>query len=356
MRKWTHCPHRFPSVAQAAVFIFLACVFLFAGCGTPSRKEEKESPKESKKKKPLVIYSALKDEADAVKDAYEARYDVAINMQKFSSGEILYNLTSPEGDEKPCVELGGPSDLYVTAKSLGLLKKYTPKGAENLPGQYKDADGAWTGIYVGAIGFMSDTKKLKQEKIPVPVSWQDLLNPKLKGKIIVPNPMTSGTGFVILSTLVQVMGEDKAFAYLQKLNAGKPQYVKSGGDPGKKFLEGEGMVGIAFAHDILPVTKKIPSVVLSFPKEGTGFEIGAAALLKGCENGKEAKKFLDWLLTPDAKKLFLKANPYRLTLMGTTKHFTFPYKGIHVLPSNSEWAGDNRGRIVKKWYDEVMKK
>lgn len=346
------------SVARVRVCVFLAgAFFLLSSCGAPPQKKtDRKLPEDSGKKNMLVVYSALKEESDAIKDAYEARNDVAMTLEKFSSGEILYNLTSPEDGVKPCVWLGGPSDLFVTAKSLGLLKKYVPKGARELPEEYKDADGSWTGIYVGVIGFISNKEKLKQKKLPAPSSWNDLLNPKLKGEIIVPNPMTSGTGFIILATLVQAMGEDKAFIYLKKLNENKAQYVKSGGDPGKKMAAGEGTAGIAFAHDILPFAKKMPSLVLSFPKEGTGYEIGAVALLKGCGNVTAAKKFLDWFTSPDAKELFLKANPYRLTLMGATHSFDFPYEGVHILPNTSEWAGDNRGRIVKKWYDEVMRK
>lgn len=343
----------------SCVFL-LSVVFLLSSCGgVQDKKSEKPSKKRAvkrEKKNTLVIYSALKEEADAIKNAYEARYDVDIDLQKFSSGEILYNLTSNEGDVKPCVWVGGPSDLYVTAKSLGLLLAYVPDGARDLPKEYKDKDGYWTGLYVGAIGFISNKEKLKQKRLPVPSSWKDLLNPKFQGEIIVPNPMTSGTGFIILSTLVQLFGEGKAIAYLKKLHENKPQYVKSGGDPGKKMAAGEGAAGIAFAHDILPAMEKSAKLVMSFPKEGTGYEIGAAGLLKGCENVKEAKKFLDWLTSIDAKDLFLTANRHRLTLMGTTHSFVFPYKDIQIFPNTSEWAGSNRGRIIRKWYDEVMRK
>lgn len=346
-------------------FFLFACLafslFSLQGCGGSEKKESKKKPPleeqaQKRKENTLLVYSALKEEADAIKSAYEARFDVPVEIKKFSTGEILYELVSPEEDKKPCVWVGGPSDFFVMARSLGLLKKYVPEPAKDLPPEYLDPKGTWTGIYVGAIGFISNKDTLKKKNLAPPASWKDFLNPALKGEIAMPNPMTSGTGFIILSTLVSALGEEEAFSYLRKLHDNKIQYVKSGGDPGKMTAAGGAVAGIAFAHDLLPHVKKSPSLVVSFPKEGSGYEVGAAALLSGCENEREAKKFLNWLTSENAKTLFSNVNPYRLMLMGATGHFTFPYQGIHLVDIDSEWAGANRTRIIRRWYDEVMKK
>ena len=85
--------------------------------------------------------------------------------------------------------------------------------------QAKQSGCKTVGIYSGPLGFGYNTELLAKKKLAVPRSWADLLKPEYKGEIQVANPASSGTAYTMIATLVQLMGEDKAFDYLKALHS-----------------------------------------------------------------------------------------------------------------------------------------
>ena len=99
------------------------------------------------------------------------------------------------------------------------------------------------------LGFGYNTELLAKKKLAVPRSWADLLKPEYKGEIQVANPASSGTAYTMVATLVQLMGEDKAFEYMKGLHKNIGQYTRSGTGPIKAVARGETAVSISFVHD-----------------------------------------------------------------------------------------------------------
>src|SRR5918995_2582697 len=124
---------------------------------------------------------------------------------------------------------------------------------------------------------------------------------------------SSGTAYTFLATMVQVLGEEEAFAYLKKLNENINQYTKSGAAPSQAASRGETLIGITFQHDLVTpkVTSNAPLVTVS-PCEGTRFEVGSMSIIKGGPNPESAKKWYDWALTAEAQKLGAQANAFQL--------------------------------------------
>ena len=117
------------------------------------------------------------------------------------------------------------------------------------------------------------------------------------------DPNSSGTAWTMLATIVQLMGEEKAFDYLKALNRNINEYTKAGAAPALAAGQGETLIGIAFQHDLIDVAEHKKPVAVVSPCEGTGYEIGSMSLIKGAKHLDEAKKFYDWALTPEAQKL-----------------------------------------------------
>ena len=126
------------------------------------------------------------------------------------------------------------------------------------------------------------------------------------------NPNSSGTAYVAIATLVQLMGEDKAFDYLKKMHANINAYTRSGTAPMKAVARGETAVSISFVHD--GVTEALAGfpVKTATPCEGTGYEIGSMSIIKGARNLANARKFYDWALTPEAQKLEAQAKQFQV--------------------------------------------
>jgi iron(III) transport system substrate-binding protein len=158
-------------------------------------------------------------------------------------------------------------------------------------------------VYAGALGYSYNVDQLKKKNIPEPKCWSDLIKPAFKDEIQVANPNSSGTSYTMLATLVQLMGEDKAFEYLKALHKNVNQYTKSGAAPARAAATGESMVGITFQHDAVVQAIGGAPVKIVSPCEGTGYEIGSMSIIKGAKNMENAKKWYDWALTPEAQSI-----------------------------------------------------
>ena len=148
------------------------------------------------------------------------------------------------------------------------------------------------GIYSGPLGFGYNTELLAKKKLTVPQTWADLLNPALKGEIQVANPASSGTAYTMVATLVQLMGEDKAFDYMKALHKNISQYTRSGTGPIKAAARGETTVSISFVHDGPGEAMQGFPIATVTPTDGTGAEIGSMSIIKGARNLEHGEEVL----------------------------------------------------------------
>jgi iron(III) transport system substrate-binding protein len=224
--------------------------------------------------------------------------------------------------------------------------------------QHKTAGGKTVGIYMGALGFGYSADVLKEKGVEGPKCWADLTKPEYKGEVQVANPNSSGTAYTFLATMVQILGEDEAFAYLKKLNENINQYTKSGAAPSQAASRGETLIGITFQHDLVTpaVTSGVPMVVVS-PCEGTGFEVGSMSIIKGAPNLDNAKKWYDWALTPEAQALGAQANSFQIPSNKTAPIPPAAPKLDEIKLINYDFAkygsSAERRRLLSKWDNEV---
>ncbi len=304
-------------------------------------------------KKVLHLYTALDvDEAKIYIEAFEKTHpDIQVDWVRLSAGEVLARLRAEAGNPQASLWFGGPSDTFIVAKEDGLLAPYTESLAwQYIDKRFKDPDGYWIGIYMGFLGFVSNKDFLEKHGIQPPQSWYDLLKPVFEGEISMAYPYTSGTAYTRLATLVFLMGEDKALEFEKKLSEQVHHYTRAGSACVTEVGLGEVAVGIAFAHDILAkgVAKGYP-VVLSFPKEGTGYEIGGMALIKGGPEPELAKVFYDWMTSAEAQSLFKKW--YRLPLNPEAElaEGLVTADQLPLVNYDAKWAAENRDRLVERW-------
>ncbi len=336
-------------------FTFLLLSMFFIGCGSsPPKENEKMTEEKSVAKstsKTLHLYSGLDtNEAKIYIKAFEEETGINVKWVRMSSGEVLVRVRSERNNPQMGLWFGGPSPEFIAAKQDGLLAPYKPSvDFELLPGTV-DEDYYWTGFYFGALGFASNTEILNRKRLAPPTSWDDLLKPEFKGEIGVAYAYTSGTSYTILATLVQSMDEEEAFDYIAKLDKNIHHYNKSGSACVTQVGFGEIGVGLAFSHDIV---KKGPSkgfpVVLSFPEEGTGYEIGAIALIKDGPNQAEAKIFIDWILSVKAQNLMQKWFRTPLHPKAEVAEGAVPADEVNLIKFDADWAGKNKRRLLERW-------
>ena len=308
-----------------------------------------------------VICSVQADWCNLVSTVYAKTTGVKVNMSLKGSGEALAQLIAEKDNPKTDIYFGGTGDPHLQAGEQGLTIEYK---SPSLPMLYdwaqKQAEQSGyktVGIYTGPLGFGYNTELIAKKKMGVPKSWADLLKPEYKGEIQVANPASSGTAYTMVATLVQLMGEDKAFDYMKQLHKNISQYTRSGTGPIKAVARGETAVSISFVHDA-PQEKMQGFPVETFtPSEGTGAEIGSMSIVKGARNMEAAKKFYEWALTPAAQELAAAAKQYQLPSRKDAKvdPRVPDFKKIKLI--NYDYAkygaSAERRRLISKWEKDV---
>src|SRR6476620_10638734 len=226
-----------------------------------------------------VICSVQADWCNMIATVYARTTGVKLNMSLKGSGEALAQLIAERDNPKTDVWFGGTGDPHLQAAESGLTLEYkSPSLPQLYPRAQQQAQQSGyktVGIYSGPLGFGYTTELIKKKRLDIPRSWADLLKPEYKGDIQVANPASSGTAYTMIATLVQLMGEEKAFDYLKALHKNVGQYTRTGVGPIKAVARGETAVAIGFVHDAPQEKMAGFPIETVTPSEGTGAEIGS---------------------------------------------------------------------------------
>lgn len=308
----------------------------------------------------VILCTPQEDWCEVVRAAFEAETGITTQYQRLSAGEAIARLEAEGDDPSFDVWFGGPSIGPVAAAARGdFIEPYVSETAAMIPAELKDADGLWTGIYVGALGFCSNAELIEDLGTEAPASYEALLDPVFEGNIAVADMRTSGTAATLAANLVAVLGtEDAAIEYLQQLDSNIFQYTRSGAAPGQMAAQSEVAVALIFSHDCVAIAEETGvDLTLTFPAEGTGYEVGQVSLINNAKNPNAAKAFIDWALTAATQELAVTANAYQIP---TNPEAAIPEQSVSLEeitlhPDYSpQLAEDLRaGEFVTRWADEV---
>lgn len=309
-----------------------------------------------------VLCSYQADWCTASKNAFEKATGISVNLTLKSTGESLAQIAAEKENPKQDIWIGGTGDPHLQAAELGITLSYKSPTLPQLHDwavkQAAQSNYHTVGIYAGALGFGYNPELLAKKKMPVPQCWRDLLKAEYRDEIQVANPNSSGTAYVAIATLVQIMGEDKAFDYLKELHKNVNQYTRSGIAPIKAVGRGETSVSISFIHDgITEAVGGLPVKVVT-PCEGTGYEIGSMSLIKGAKNPSNAKKWYEWALSAEGQKIGVTVAK-QFQLPSNTK-VALPaeapkFANIKFIDYNFAKYGksEERKRLLARWDKEV---
>jgi iron(III) transport system substrate-binding protein len=308
----------------------------------------------------LSVYSALNETTnnEFVK-AFQAAYPgVTIELLPLAAaGELQTRIQTEKNSPKCDVFVGGSSEFHDPLGKQGLLEAYKSPNAAGVDAQLKEASGLWTGWYIGVFSFLFNTDRFAKEMANVkkPATWDDLLDPAWKGKIVYPDPIKTGGGYIFIATQVFRFNkdEDKAMDYMKKLHANIGQYAGTSPQAIQLVSQGQFVGAPNWAHDIITAKSQGNPVDFVVP-ENTGFEIGGVSIVKGGPNLGAAKAFVDWVLTKEAGELNVKLSN-RLSV----RNDVTPAPGAPALDKvklvnyDRQWATDNKDRLLKKWQAAV---
>jgi iron(III) transport system substrate-binding protein len=302
----------------------------------------------------LLVYTTyLTEHLDLFKKAFEARHpEIDILWHRDSTGTLTARLVAEAGAPKADAIFGLAATSLVELSKRGALEPYAPQGLADLRPSFRDEANppAWIGMsaWVAAVCF----NRIEAQKLglPKPKSWHDLADPRFKGRISMPDPASAGSGFITVSAWLQTLGEEKAWALMEKLHPNVAVYEKSGSKPCSQAAAGEFAVGVS--HDLAAsqLAARGAPIDIVVMEEGGGWEMDAAAIVKGTAKPDAAKKLMDWAASREANELY--ARFVNLMARPDVKPSNPNYPEAvakSMIRNDLAWASANRERILAEW-------
>jgi len=319
---------------KSLIFLLIIVSVFFAGCG-----EAKER---------VVIYTTAEDYIveDMIKrlDAEFPEYDIV--LEYFSTGNHAAKLMA-EGKNSECdisyeLEYGYMEQLSRAGILADLSEYDTSIYSEDATSSNDYLVQCRIG---GAIVFNTDL--LKEKELAEPTCYEDLLKPEYKGLISMPNPKSSGTGYVFLKSLVNTWGEEKAFQYFDKLTPNILQYTTSGAGPVNALIQREAAIGLGMtSHAVIQINEGSPLKVVFF-EEGSPFTLYGMGIVAGKEDKPAVKAVFDFLVNTYSYELNEKFFPEQMFKDKTYVVENYPENINYADMSNN--TIEEKERLLAKW-------
>jgi len=249
---------------------------------------------------PLVLYSPHgRDLLGLVEREFEAAHpEIDVRWLDMGSQEVYDRLRSEKANPQADVWYGGPDTTFARAAREGLLAAYRPGWADHVAPESRHPGDLYFGLYrTPAMPVYNDRLVPAAE---APREWDDLLDPRWKGKILIRDPLASGTmravwGFILSRSVSETGSPDAGFAWLARLDANTKEYVFNPILMYEKLVRGEGLVTIWDLPDTLLERQRGSPLQYVFPKSGTPVIDDAIGLVAGSRHADAARLFIEFV-------------------------------------------------------------
>jgi iron(III) transport system substrate-binding protein len=250
------------------------------------------------------------------------------------SQDVYDRIKSESANPQADVWFGGPQAILGRAAREGLLASFRPSWADAIPPESRGADDLFFASYRTAPVLVYNSKAVSAQEAPR--DWDDLLDPKWKGKILIRDPLASGTmrtmfGMILSRSVQETGSPDRGFEWLRRLDGQTKEYLQQPALMIEKLNREEGLVTIWELTDLLWQRKRGSPLAFHFPASGTPVIDDSLGLVKGARHPEEAKAFIEYV--------------------GSVEGQTLAAREAFRLPARTDMAGDQ----LPPWAQEVIR-
>jgi len=288
---------------------------------------------------PLVVYSPHgRDLLSLFGHRFEALHpDIDVRWLDMGSQDVYDRLRSERANPQADVWFGGPSLILAQAAGDSLLDCWRPAWAGAMPARGRGAGDCYFAAYETPAVFLYAEKVVTPAEAPQ--DWDDLLDPKWKGKLIIRDPLASGTmravfGFLILRGMKQSGDTAAGFAWLRRLDGQTKVYEQNPALVSEKIARQEGLVTIWDLPDVLISRRRGMPIGYVFPKSGTVAIEDGIAVVRGAKHLAAARAYVDFV------------GSVEMQLAAAREVYRLPARLDLLADSLPDWVRDVRRRMV----------
>ena len=288
---------------------------------------------------PLVIYSPHgRDLLTLLQTRFEQLHpDIAVHWLDMGSQEVYDRVRSERANPQADVWFGGPATIFARGVQDSLLEPFRPTWAGAIARHGQGPGDLYFAAYETPAVIVYADQALKPAEAPQ--DWDDLLDPKWKGKILIKDPLSSGTmravwGLQVERGLKRSRDTVEAFSWLKRLDGQTREYVLNSTLLDQKIVRQEGLITIWDLPDILLSRREGLQLGYVFPKSGTPVIEDAIGIVKGARHAAAARVWEEWIGSIDAQ------------LLATRDGYRLPARQDLPKDSLPAWAQEVRRQMV----------
>ncbi|MGE5171205.1 MAG: extracellular solute-binding protein [Rudaea sp.] len=308
-----------------------------------------------------VICSAPIVWCEAVAVAFRNRTGIEVHITQKDAAEAMAQIAYERNDPRHDVWYAGSGLGHLQAANLELTQPYKSPRLDDLYAwavRYAEQS-RWHSVAIDAAVLVLGVNRevLAKKSFPAPGCWADLAQPEYHGALLIGDPHATTAAYVAVATLVQVFGEERAFALMKGIHANVSGYRRTESGTARALARGESGVGVTFLHEaVAEIVNRFP-VAFVVPCEGTGYDVGGMSIIKGARHAGNAKRFYDWALTPAAQKIGADTHNFELpSNPATPPPPAVPaMASVRLIAYDFAKYGDAavRERLLERWDREV---
>ncbi|HVS03632.1 MAG TPA: extracellular solute-binding protein [Thermoanaerobaculia bacterium] len=242
---------------------------------------------------------------------FEAEFEKAepgvdVRWLDMGSQEVYDRVRSEAANPQADVWFGGPASIFDRGVEEGLLAAFRPAWAEAVPERFRHPEDRYFGLFLALPILVYNSTAVPAAEAPA--DWDDLLDPRWQGRVVIRDPLASGTmrtmfGMVLARSVERTGSPDAGFDWLRRLDAQTKEYVQNPALLFTKLTRQEGLVSIWELTDILLLQRQGSPLEYRFASSGTPVIEDSIGLVARAPHAAAARAFIEWVGTPEAQRL-----------------------------------------------------